>query len=86
MAPQPLQPISAPASLAHAANAVGSGTLVTWFLYAVCAFWLLYTLMAVYHWKRYAHAPKVASRAIGIHLVVSLVLIAYALSGAVALH
>lgn len=56
-------------------------TLVVWGLYAVFAFWALYTLIAIYHWLKYSHASWLAFPAIAVHLVVSVALISYALSG-----
>ncbi len=54
---------------------------MTWALYAVFAFWAIYTLVAVYHWLRYSHASWVAFPAIAAHFLVSFALMSYALSG-----
>jgi len=79
---QPLQPFSPPASLsAFLPNGITAGTMVEWILYIVFAFWALYTLVAVYHWLKYSHASWIAFPAIATHLFISLVLMAYALSG-----
>lgn len=79
----PLQPFSPPSSLlAHLPGGVlSAGVAVQWFLFIVFAFWAIYTLVAVYHWLAYSHASNIAFPAIGIHLFVSLSLMAYALSG-----
>lgn len=58
-----------------------SSVLVIWALYIVFAFWTLYTLVAIYHWLKYSHASWVAFPAITAHLLISLALISYALSG-----
>jgi len=55
--------------------------MVEWALYAVFAFWAVYTIIAVYHWLKYSHASWVAFPAIAVHLFISFALIAYALSG-----
>jgi uncharacterized membrane protein YcgQ (UPF0703/DUF1980 family) len=84
MPDQPLQPFSPPTALfaqLHISGALSSGTAVTWGLYAVFAFWALYTLVAVYHWLKYSHASWVAFPAIAAHLFISFALISYTLSG-----
>ncbi len=55
--------------------------LITWVLYAVFAFWAIYTLVAIYHWLSYSHASWVSFPAIAIHLAISIALMSYALSG-----
>jgi hypothetical protein len=83
MTDQPLQPFtSSPASLLSFLPAgFSAGIAVTWLLYAVFAFWALYTLVAVYHWLKYSHGSLVAFPAIAVHLFVSVALISYALGG-----
>ncbi|MBI4065807.1 hypothetical protein HY412_01255 [Candidatus Kaiserbacteria bacterium] len=82
MSDQPLQPFSPPASLTEfLPNGISSGTVIEWVLYAVFAFWAIYTLVAIYHWLKYSHASWLAFPAIALHLFVSFVLIVYALSG-----
>ena len=82
MTPQPLQPFSPPAALlAHLPRDISAGTLMQWALYAIFAFWAVYSLVAIYHWLRYSHASWVAFPAIAAHLFVSLSIMAYALSG-----
>lgn len=83
MSDQPLKPFSLPKSLLeHLNGTVSMGTLVPWMLSTVFALWAVYTLVVIYHWVKYSHASWVAFPAIGIHLFVSFLLIAYALSGA----
>ena len=82
MPDQPLQPFAPPTSLgALLPSGLSPGAVVEWVLYAVFAFWALYTIVAVYHWLKYSHASWVAFPAIALHLFVSFVLAAYALSG-----
>ena len=81
---QPLQPFAPPTNvLSHLpAGSLSAGLLMQWFLYAVFAFWAVYTLIILYHWLKYSHDSKLAFPAIGLHLFVSIALMAYALSGA----
>ncbi|MFA5998294.1 MAG: hypothetical protein WC814_02825 [Candidatus Paceibacterota bacterium] len=87
MLDQPLQPFAPPSSAllsylpdGFSANFSTGGTVV-WVLYAVFAFWAVYTLVAIYHWLKYSHASLVALPAIALHLFVSLALMSYVLSG-----
>jgi len=83
MPDQPLQPFAPPSALfaqLHIAG-VSAGTVVTWALYVVFAFWAIYTIIAIYHWLKYSHASWIAFPAIGVHLFVSIALMSYALSG-----
>ena len=78
----PLQAFSAPSSfMSYLPKGLSEAVLVTWVLYAVFAFWALYTFVAIYHWLKYSHASWLAFPAIAIHLAVSFALIMYALSG-----
>lgn len=82
MTDQPLQPFSPPADLSsYLPGGLSVGLMMTWVLYAVFAFWAVYTLIAVYHWLKYSHASWLAFPAIALHLFISLALISYALSG-----
>lgn len=82
---QPLQPFTPPVNLlSYLPNgALTPGVLVEWFLFAVFAFWAIFTLIAIYHWLKYSHASVVTFPAIGVHLVVSLLLASYTLSGTI---
>lgn len=82
MPDQPLRPFSPPtALLSYLPQGVSTGDIVTWALYAIFAFWALYTLVAVYHWLRYSHASWVAFPAMAVHFIISIALMSYALSG-----
>ncbi len=62
-------------------NGVAPNALLAWVLFAISLCWMVYTLVAVYHWVKYSHASYVAIPAIAVHLVVSLILIGLAVSG-----
>lgn len=82
--PEPIQITSSPLqflSFLPANLVVSGGQAVEWFLYAVFAFWALYTLVAIYHWLRYSNTSWVAFPAIALHLAVSFALMTYVLSG-----
>jgi hypothetical protein len=82
MPDQPLQPFAPPtALLSYLPNGLSTGVMVTWALYAVFAFWAVYTLVTIYHWLKYSHASWVAFPAIVAHLFISFALMSYALSG-----
>lgn len=82
MTDQPLQAFAPPAFLDQLQFAgLSTGTVVIWVLYAVFAFWAVYTLVAIYHWLKYSHASLIAFPAIGVHLFISFALMSYALSG-----
>lgn len=84
MPDQPLQPFAPPVDLLSylpSGLSFSAGTGVVWALYAVFAFWALYTLVAVYHWLKYSHASWVAFPAMAAHLFISFALMSYALSG-----
>jgi hypothetical protein len=83
MLDQPLQAFAPPSALlSYLPNGLFStGVAMTWTLYAVFAFWAVYTLVAIYHWLKYSHASLVAFPAIAVHLLISFALISYVLSG-----
>lgn len=82
MPDQPLQPFSPPTNLlAYLPSGLSVGIIVEWALYAVFAFWAIYTIVAIYHWLKYSHASWIAFPAMAVHLLVSSVLISYALAG-----
>lgn len=80
---QPLQPFAPPTALFEQLHISGisSESFITWTIYAVFAFWAIYTLVAIYHWLKYSHASLVAAPAIAAHLFVSFALMSFALSG-----
>ncbi|HQT83061.1 MAG TPA: hypothetical protein PLW99_02855 [Candidatus Paceibacterota bacterium] len=82
MPDQPLQPFAPPTILlSHLPPGLSAGLLVTWGLYAVFALWTLFTIVAIYHWLKYSHASWVAFPAMAAHIIISLSLMSYALSG-----
>lgn len=82
MTDQPLRAFAPPAFLDQLQlTGLSTGTVVIWVLYAVFAFWAVYTLVAIYHWLKYSHASLIAFPAIGVHLFISFALMSYALSG-----
>ncbi len=83
MSDQPLQPFAPPSAVfSHLPNAVSAGTVIEWFVIGVFVLWAVYTLVAVYHWLKYSHGSLMAYPAIGVHLGISVLLMAFALSGA----
>lgn len=82
MVDQPLQPFAPPTFLlSYMKDVLPAGVVVMWILLVVFAFWVIYTIVAVYHWLKYSHASWVAFPAIALHLFVSFALMVYALSG-----
>lgn len=83
MPDQPLQPFAPPQGFSQLfpAGIISAGHATEWLLYAVFAFWIIYTIVAVYHWLKYSHDSWIAFPAIIIHVVVSVILVSYALSG-----
>ena len=82
MLDQPLQPFSFPSInfFSYLPGDLSAGLFTTWLLYAVFAFWAIYTLIAIYHWLKYSHASWIAFPAIAMHLFVSFALMSYTLS------
>lgn len=81
MIDQPLQAFAPPAFFSSLPEGISNGTLIVWGLYAVFAFWAIYTLVAIYHWLKYSNASWAAFPAIALHLGVSFALATYILSG-----
>ena len=75
---EPLQPFVLP-SLRFAPASTYSA--IVWLLVVALAFWLVYTVVAVYHWFTYSHNSRIKIPAIAVHLVISTLLIAFALPG-----
>ena len=71
----------APSLFSFLPTGLSVGTVTMWTLYVIFAFWALYTLVAIYHWLSYSNASWIAFPSIGAHLLVSLALMSYALSG-----
>ena len=53
-------------------------SVIAWVMFVL---WLIYTVVAAYHWLRYGHQSSVAIPAIITHLVVSAALALFAVSG-----
>ena len=82
MTDQPLQPFSWPKNLpTHLPPGISAGSITLWILYVIFAFWALYTLVATYHWLKYSNTSWIAFPAIAFHILISLALISYILSG-----
>lgn len=82
MPSEPLQPFSpSPLLLQYLPSNLSAGLVVVWMLYAIFAFWAVYTLIAIYHWLKYSHASLIAFPAIILHIAISLSLMSYALTG-----
>ncbi len=77
---QPLQPFGTP-NAAFSQLHISSGSIVTWLFYLVFAYWAIYTIVAIYHWIRYSRASHIAVPAIVVHILVSLALLGYIVSG-----
>lgn len=85
MTEAPLRPFAPPSGpfFDHLSfnGSVSTNAALTWTLFAISICWMVYTLVAVYHWIKYSHASYVAIPAIVVHLVISLILIGLAVSG-----
>lgn len=57
-----------------------SGLLAILFLFVFLG-WLVYTVTVAYHWFRYSHRSWLAVPAVGLHVIVSGLLIFYIASG-----
>lgn len=76
---QPITPFAPPTALTLTLPAnVSSTEILSWLLALVVLYWIIYTIVGIFHWARYSHSPKVAVPAIGTHLFFSLVCIGYA--------
>ncbi len=52
--------------------------VIAWFMFVL---WVVYTVVAAYHWLRYSHRSSIAIPALITHVVVSLALALFAVSG-----
>jgi hypothetical protein len=78
----PLQPFTPPAIVLdtlHLSGLVSSPLIFFLTLGAVALLWLIYTLVAVYHWVKYADHVLVALPVVAVHLYVSYWLFVYIL-------
>ncbi len=83
MSSEPLQPFTPPAFLSNLSINLSSSVFVSSFFYLVLLYWIMYTIVAVYHWLVHSHNASIALPAIAAHLFVSIVLIGYIVSGLV---
>lgn len=81
MTDQPLQAFALPAGFGTAGIDLSSGLAIEIMLGIVFGFWLIYTLVAIYHWMKYSHSSLIAFPVIFLHLVVSVALMSYGLTG-----
>ena len=51
------------------------GALVLILVCTVALYWVIYTIIAVYHWTRYAHAPFTTLLVTALHLCVSFLIV-----------
>ncbi len=78
---QPLQPFALPSGLASfSLNLSQTGALET-LLALIFGIWLIFTLVAIYHWLKYSHGSILSLPAIFIHLTISIALMSFALTG-----
>lgn len=70
-----------PVRLGQTPTAIDPYTLVSIAAWVLFVLWILYTLIAAYHWFRYGHRSPVAIPALTVHVIVSLALALYAVSG-----
>jgi hypothetical protein len=83
MLDQPLVPFAPPtALLSYLKSGFITGNVLIWILCGVYVFWAVYTVVTIYHWKKYSHASTIAFPAIAFHLFVSISLMIYAVSNA----
>jgi hypothetical protein len=57
------------------------GAIVPIVMLVIFLIWIVYTLVAAYHWFRYGHRSWIAIPALGVHIFVSGALLLYALTG-----
>ena len=81
MSSTPLKPFTPPAILSNLSINISSSTLVSSFFYLVLLYWIIYTVVAVYHWFVHSHNASIALPAVALHLFVSIVLIGYIVTG-----
>lgn len=77
---EPLQPLPVPSFL----TTLDSRVVLSSIFLMLAFVWLIYTLVATYHWLRYGHRSAVAIPVLIIYVVVSWLLASYAVSGFVA--
>lgn len=82
MPTEPLRAFSLPQFLGFFHNSVFSlKTLFVFFFVCAVIYWMIETVISIYHWWVYAHSPRVSSLAVITHLGVSGILLLFTLSG-----
>ncbi|MES2995049.1 MAG: hypothetical protein V4681_03395 [Patescibacteria group bacterium] len=77
-----MQDAQAPAfQLGPAFEVMEPAKIVSVIAWVMFVFWALYTLIAAYHWVRYGQNSSVAIPAIITHIIISLSLALFAVSG-----
>lgn len=61
--------------------AIDVSSLLPVLFMVVCFIWAIYTLIIAYHWFRYGHRSWLAVPSLVLHLVVSVMIILFAVSG-----
>jgi len=74
MSAQPLQLFDFPIT-------IDPHTVIVTFFLLVVLYWVIYTIVAIYHWLSYSHRSAIIFPAIGVHLIVSFLLVGYAITG-----
>jgi hypothetical protein len=62
-------------------QAIDGGKIVAIIAWVMFVLWAVYTAIAAYHWLRYGHRSPIAIPAIIVHVIVSLLLASFAVSG-----
>ena len=62
-------------------ESIDAGKVVAVVAWVMFVLWLIYTVVAAYHWLRYSHRSSIAIPALIIHVIVSAALALYAISG-----
>ena len=75
------EPLSALPAIGIHVAALPVAQFVPVFFFLVFVVWAIYTLVASYHWLRYAGSVSVGLAAISVHLIMSSLLAIYAVSG-----
>lgn len=70
-----------PGNFSEALRVSGLLDLVPLVFLVLFAVWAIYTVISIYHWVRYSRNSWLAVPSIGVHIVVSIMLMFYATSG-----
>jgi len=74
---EPVAPLAPPAFL----TAINPAQAISVLFTVLFIIWVIYTLVTTYHWLRYGHNSAVAIPALITHVLVSIFLAIYAVSG-----